>query len=41
MYVANGKVTTGDDVKYIHTKKEYTVKSLGVLTPEETPSKEL
>ncbi|XP_014286074.1 translation factor GUF1 homolog, mitochondrial [Halyomorpha halys] len=40
-YIANGRVSVGDNIRWIHAQKEYQVKSLGVLTPEELSVSEL
>ncbi|KAK9504602.1 hypothetical protein O3M35_010903 [Rhynocoris fuscipes] len=37
IYVKNGNIKVGDEVKWYHTGREYTVKGLSVLTPEEVP----
>lgn len=41
VYLSSGKISVGDQIKYVHTGKEYSVKTLGVLTPDETEVKEL
>ncbi|CAH1403214.1 unnamed protein product [Nezara viridula] len=40
-YIANGKISVGDNIRWVNAQKEYQVKSLGVLTPEELPVSEL
>lgn len=37
IYVKNGEIKVGDEVMWCHTGKQYTVKGLSVLTPEEIP----
>lgn len=37
IYVKNGEIKVGDEVTWCHTRKQYTVKGLGLLTPEEVP----
>lgn len=41
IYIHDGKIKVGEDIKFCHTQKSYQVRTLGVLRPQEQPTKQL
>ena len=39
--VLDGKIAIGDKISLFHSKRDYTVKHLGIMNPFETPTKNL